>query len=154
MYVVRAAFQSPNNGSLYLLLSYKAKAQLRYRWYLIAGAFLHSECQEMRPAFAFRLYLFVCSYDPEDKIHCWKRDFAYMVLIFENWVWSWSCLCEGRDWPRIKWLLYLQSCSVENMGAGQSVSVSSISFESHLSVVLRWVLLCATQPEFGVELGQ
>lgn len=29
MYVVRAAFQLPNNGSLYLLLSHQAKAQLR-----------------------------------------------------------------------------------------------------------------------------
>lgn len=140
MYVVRAVFQSLNNGSLYLPLSYEARAQPRDRWYLryllLAGAFLPGECQEMRPAFAFWLYLFICSYTPEDKIYPWKREFAYVVLILENRVRSWSCLSEGPGWPQSKWLLYLYPCSVKITGAGKSTSVSTISFESHLSGTL------------------
>lgn len=138
MDVVRDAFQAPNNGSLYLLLLFEGRARPRYWRYLgyllVAGAFQPSECWEMRPAFAFWLYLNNCSYASEDNICPWKRDFAYVVLILGSWVRIWSCLCKGSDWPRTKRLLYWHLCSVQIMGAGKTISVSSASFAKRLSV--------------------
>lgn len=114
---------------------------------LFARASLPSECQKMRPAL---LSGCTCSCTPDDKIYLWKRNFAYLGVILENRVQSWSCPCEGPDWPCTKLWFYLHSCTLEIMGAGKSTSVSSISFWSHLSVDLRWVLFCVTQPKFDV----